>query len=79
MLRDIASRLDLSLARVPVIGDAARDVEAARAVGALPVLVRTGKGERTLAELGSQPDVQVYADLAAFVDAWLADEDEAAV
>ena len=71
MLRDVAARLGVSLAGVPAVGDAARDLEAARAVGAEPVLVRTGKGERTLAALGEAPAVPVYADLASFVDAWL--------
>lgn len=66
MLHDIAGRLRLHLEGVPVVGDAERDLVAARAVGARPILVRTGKGERTLAELGSEwSDVEVFEDLAA--------------
>lgn len=50
LLREIEQRLGVSLRSVPVVGDSLRDLEAARAVGADPILVRTGKGERTLAE-----------------------------
>jgi D-glycero-D-manno-heptose 1,7-bisphosphate phosphatase len=39
----------LSLNTVPFIGDTKRDVDAARAAKANPVLVRTGKGPRTAA------------------------------
>ena len=66
MLRDIASRLRIHLAGVPAVGDAERDLVAARAVGARPILVRTGKGEQTLAGLGGDwSDVEVFDDLAA--------------
>jgi D-glycero-D-manno-heptose 1,7-bisphosphate phosphatase len=49
MLLDIAKRFDYeSLQGVYFVGDSYRDIEAARAAGAVPVLVRTGKGIRTL-------------------------------
>ena len=49
MLLDIASRFGYeSLGGVYFVGDTYRDVEAARAAGAVPVLVRTGKGVKTL-------------------------------
>ena len=55
-------------------GDSLRDLECGVARGCRPALVRTGKGERTLAKglptaLG---DVPVFDDLTAFVDAYLA-------
>lgn len=50
LLREIERRLGITLKGVPVVGDTLRDLQAARAVGAAPVLVRTGKGERTLAQ-----------------------------
>ncbi len=69
LLREIAERLDTTLAGVPVIGDSLRDLEAAEAVGARPILVRTGKGERTLAKGGALlQSVPIYADLAEAVD-----------
>ncbi|MBB3141769.1 D-glycero-beta-D-manno-heptose 1,7-bisphosphate 7-phosphatase [Halomonas organivorans] len=56
-----------------MVGDSLRDLEAGEAVGCHPVLVRTGKGERTLAkypELTSDGRTSLFDDLAAFVD-WL--------
>jgi len=69
LLLEAARRLDRSLAGVPMVGDSLRDLQAARAAGARPVLVRSGKGERTLeaGDLGPEPP-PVHADLAAFVD-----------
>ncbi len=72
LLRELGERLGLSLQDVPVIGDDRADVEMARAVGARPVLVRTGRGEATLAAAGGGlEDVSVAADLAAAVDGLL--------
>jgi D-glycero-D-manno-heptose 1,7-bisphosphate phosphatase len=54
------------LAGVPVVGDALRDLEAAAAAGARPVLVRSGKGRKTEAALPERfAGVAVYDDLAA--------------
>ncbi len=67
MLYDLARRLNLALADVPVVGDSIRDLKAAAAVGADPILVRTGKGaksEALLAQEGMQ-NVPVFNDLAA--------------
>ena len=64
MLHAIAERFDVDLGGVPVIGDSPRDLEAAIAVGARPILVRTGNGERTRRKLGSS-DIEVYDNLAA--------------
>lgn len=66
MLEEIGMRLGISLDGVPFVGDSLRDIRAARAAGARPVLVRTGNGERTLAEHGALDDVEVFDDLAAF-------------
>jgi D-glycero-D-manno-heptose 1,7-bisphosphate phosphatase len=75
LLREIAERLHVSLQGVPCVGDALRDIQAARAVGAVPVLVRTGKGKRTLEGEGEElRGVPVYDDLASFVDALLGQE-----
>jgi D-glycero-D-manno-heptose 1,7-bisphosphate phosphatase len=65
MLREIAARLNVGTAGVPVIGDALRDLEAAAAVGAKPCLVLTGKGAKTRAAGGLPPGTEIHADLAA--------------
>lgn len=74
MYREIAERLGSPLAGVPVIGDSARDLAAATAVGARPILVLTGKGAETLAADPSLARGEVYADLEEAVEALL-DED----
>lgn len=71
MLLEIASRLGVSLADVPYVGDSWRDVQAARAAGATPVLVRTGHGPVTLAGGHDLTGVAVHDDLTAFADALL--------
>lgn len=48
LLLEIEDRFNLNLTGLPFIGDSFSDVEAARKVGMEPILVRTGKGERTL-------------------------------
>ena len=66
MYLQIAEHFGISLQGVPVIGDSLRDLEAATAAGALPMLVRTGNGTTTegllTGELASAP---VFDDLAA--------------
>lgn len=71
LLEDIAARYRVDLANVPVVGDKRADLEAARAAGAIPILVRTGYGETTLKELGRFDGLTIYSDLAAFADAWI--------
>jgi D-glycero-D-manno-heptose 1,7-bisphosphate phosphatase len=65
MLLDIAARFNVALAGVPAIGDSLRDLQAANAVGARPILVLTGKGEQTLAAGGLPEGTEIYKDLAA--------------
>ena len=65
LLREIASRFDIDLKGVPLVGDALRDVEAAAAVGAKPYLVLTGKGRKTQESGGLPKGTEVYDDLAA--------------
>ena len=64
LLDEIASRFNVDLEGVPSVGDALRDLQAAAAVGATPMLVRTGKGRRT-EQAGDLPaGTQIYDDLA---------------
>ncbi len=74
MYREIAERLDFPLEETPVVGDSLRDLQAAQTVGARPILVRTGKGKRTLAKGEGLDEIPVYDDLAAAVTALLEDE-----
>ena len=71
MLLDIAKRLGVGLEGVWFVGDTVTDLQAARAAGARPVLVRTGKGQRTEREREAA-GVSVYADLAGVADELLA-------
>jgi D-glycero-D-manno-heptose 1,7-bisphosphate phosphatase len=73
MLEQIAQRLRIKLDGVPVIGDSLRDLQAARAVGAQPVLVRTGKGTKTLYSGEDLEGVPVYCDLKQAANALLTD------
>ena len=75
MLLEIAQRLNHSLKNVPCVGDAVRDLQAAMAAQASPVLVRTGKGQHTL-DKGlpkslHDENIPVYKDLAEFASAWI--------
>jgi len=64
MLRAIADHYHADLHGVWFVGDSKGDLEAALAVGAQPVLVKTGKGERTL-EKGVAETTLIFDDLAA--------------
>ncbi len=66
MLLEIGRRLNADLEGVPVVGDALRDLQAAQAVRARPVLVLTGKGKKTRSAGGLPPGTEIFADLAAF-------------
>ncbi len=69
MLLEISRRLQCNLQGVPTIGDNVRDIRAARAANAWPLLVRTGKGAETLAKQAeSCANVLVFNDLAAAAD-----------
>ncbi|MDD5320193.1 MAG: D-glycero-beta-D-manno-heptose 1,7-bisphosphate 7-phosphatase [Methylococcales bacterium] len=48
MLETFASEHSVDLKDIAFIGDSLRDMQAARAVGAIPILVKTGKGQKTL-------------------------------
>jgi D-glycero-D-manno-heptose 1,7-bisphosphate phosphatase len=73
LLQQISEHFALPLTGVPFVGDALRDLQAARAVGASPILVRTGKGMRTLEKGEALEGVPVFDNLAAVVDSLLAE------
>ena len=65
LLLEIARRMNVALAEVPVVGDSLRDLQAAAAAGARPMLVLTGKGRLTRDAGGLPKGTRVFADLAA--------------
>jgi len=68
LFNEIAARYGSDLVEVPAVGDSLRDLLAAASVGARPLLVRTGKGEKTLAAGGLPENTPVFVDLSAVVD-----------
>ena len=67
MLQEIGRRFGANLAGVPSVGDSLRDLQAAAAVGAQPILVLTGKGAKTRRDGGLPAGTLVHHDLAAAV------------
>ena len=65
ILAELAFNLDRDL--VYFVGDKISDVQAAQAAGCRPILVKTGKGLKTLAQENCQ-GIDIYEDLADFVD-----------
>jgi D-glycero-D-manno-heptose 1,7-bisphosphate phosphatase len=72
MLQEIGVRMGIDLAGVPAIGDSLRDLQAAEAVGAQPILVLTGKGEKTLRDGDFPKNTIIFPDLAFAASALLA-------
>jgi D-glycero-D-manno-heptose 1,7-bisphosphate phosphatase len=68
---EIADRYGIGLSGVPAVGDSLRDLQAAAARGARPILVLTGKGAQTRKAGGLPEGTEVVADLAAAVRAIL--------
>lgn len=48
LFRQFAHKYQVELKGIPAIGDSIRDIQAAKAVGAIAILVETGKGARIL-------------------------------
>ncbi len=69
MFEEISDRFGLELNGVPAIGDSFRDLQAAAKVGALPILVLTGKGKKTRAKGGLPENTRIFSNLSAAVDA----------
>src|SRR3972149_4501291 len=64
MFLDIAQRFNVELAGVPSAGDSLRDLQAAAAARAQPMLVLTGKGAKTKSASGMPDNPLLFADLA---------------
>jgi D-glycero-D-manno-heptose 1,7-bisphosphate phosphatase len=74
LLKEAGRRFNVDLTGVPVIGDGLRDLQAAESVGGQPMLVLTGKGEKTLRDGGFPKNTVIFPDLAFAVSALLANE-----
>jgi D-glycero-D-manno-heptose 1,7-bisphosphate phosphatase len=76
MMLQIADRYGVNLAEVPMVCDNLRDLQAARAAGCQPHLVRTGRAaelsdEELEALLRQVPGARAHDDLASFATALL--------
>ena len=73
LLKQIECEFGTSVEGVPFVGDSTKDLLAAKLAGCQPVLVRSGKGERTLAQSSeSELDgVAIFPDLSSFSAALL--------
>ena len=56
MIEEIGNRFSMELQGVPAVGDSLRDLQAFASAGCQPILVRTGKGERTIAAATQSPE-----------------------
>jgi D-glycero-D-manno-heptose 1,7-bisphosphate phosphatase len=74
MLKEIGTRFGADLTGVPIIGDSLRDLAAAEAAAAQPILVLTGKGEKTLRDGGFPNNTLIFPDLAFAASALLTEE-----
>ena len=64
LFEDLEKRINLSLKQVPYVGDTMKDLEAAKAVGAQAILVRSGQGATTEANCKLPKSVLVFNNLA---------------
>ena len=73
LLQEAGKRFHLGMTGVPVIGDGLRDLQAAALVGGQPILVLTGKGEKTLRAGNFPSNTVIFPDLAFAASALLAE------
>jgi D-glycero-D-manno-heptose 1,7-bisphosphate phosphatase len=67
MIEDIGRRFSVDLAEVYGVGDSLRDLQAYHDAGCKPILVRSGKGEETLAN-GNLADKKLPANTLVFAN-----------
>ncbi len=63
MVIELAERFNARLEGLPMVGDSLRDLQSVYAAGGQPILVKTGKGEATLAKGGLPEGTLVFNDL----------------
>ena len=74
LFHNLAKYYDTSLAGVFAVGDSLRDLQAAEAAGASPILVKTGNGHKTLANPELDKNIPVVDDLGDFAEQLLSGE-----
>ena len=74
LLREAGRRFNVDMKGVAAIGDGLRDLQAAESVGCQPMLVLTGKGEKTLRDGNFPKNTVIFPDLAFAVSALLANQ-----
>ena len=68
LFQEIMQRYGVNLKNVMAVGDSLKDLQAAAAVGAIPVLVLTGNGQFTRDSTEIPVHTQIFDDLAAVAD-----------
>ena len=74
MFTEIGNRFGVDMTGVPCVGDSVRDLQAAAAIEAQPILVLSGKGEKTLRDGAFPANTVIFPDLAFVATALLADD-----
>lgn len=69
LMRQIEQQFGTALQGAPAVGDSARDIDAAVAVTARPILVRTGNGRQTEQQFSESLRPEVFDSLADVADA----------
>ncbi|MCZ6687557.1 MAG: HAD hydrolase-like protein, partial [Gammaproteobacteria bacterium] len=74
LYQKLSRQYGVPLDGIPIVGDSERDLVAARAVNARPILVLTGNGVKTSADLQQRGEkVETFADLDAVASALIAE------
>lgn len=63
MVKEVSERFNVKPDSLPMVGDSLRDLEAIAAMGGQPILVKTGKGEKTFEKGGLPEGTLVFDDL----------------
>ena len=74
LLDEIMQRYGVNLKNAPAVGDSLKDLQAAAAVGAIPMLVLTGNGQTTRTAKEIPADTQIFENLAAVAAALVGEE-----
>lgn len=74
LLEEIMQRYGVNLKNAPAVGDSLKDLQAAAAVGAIPILVLTGNGKTTRTAKEIPAGTQIFENLAAVADALAGEE-----